>query len=476
MMRRVMLLSLACLAALWIGCGGNGKSDEAIVQTPLATQQAPKPYELAAMMVPPGDMGSDYADFQPGEGSGVVTNESLVQLADDRDDMRNDIDKFGRATGYQTLYLSPAAMIDGKGAMAIATAVEVLRDSNAAAGYMTNKIEDTTAQIGTQVSGSVVEDVGRFEVDAVAEGAIGLKVRGTVPMGSTSITVFSTLVYFQEGRFMGLAFIERVDDTDVREEVTALAQKLDDRIAAVTSGDMTIPTQAAAAAGPGAQDAIARGIHPTNVLSSFKYSLEVTITGRDGATLLTKGDFVGPNLMDCNKTTVENGAVMSTTKIVANDHQGWRDSGNGYEPVDWNDSDFQIELASCPGSDLYWQRWAPYLVLDTPTLEPIREVVNGVPSLRYTLSQNVLDFGASSGGMPTAWQDLETAADYVWFAQDEKWPVSWKVDISGPAEAFAAAMGLSGFEPNSAGNIQMLERMDITNPNDPSIVVDVPGE
>lgn len=148
--------------------------------------------------------------------------------------------------------------------------------------------------------------------------------------------------------------------------------------------------------------------------------------------------------------TVAGAAPQEPVVIVVVANRSWVGGGNGWqesrgsrEAIDFGPADhldgFDVDLAE---------------------LEPVKETVNGVPSLRYDLSGgDVEDFG----GLITLSRMIPEYADtfeaHLWLAEDEGWPVRLLVSSSDEDDGRAVHFEYS---------------LDITDANDPAITIEPP--
>jgi hypothetical protein len=227
------LLFAVCLAVL-SGCGG-GEAD--------VTAREISDEELSLMVLAQEEFGAEYAELDPDdERSGFQSNDEVVAEAHDRDDERRDIERFGRVNGYFEAYSSTGSFLTGEGLLDVATGVELLRDSAGASGRMKHEMAEYETELREQAEEEDAQeaDLRPFGTGGIGDEAVGLQVRFTIPLdGGLKVSYYATYVSFRRGRLVGAVVVGESEDRDRRDEVAALARKLDERIQAVLSGDIT---------------------------------------------------------------------------------------------------------------------------------------------------------------------------------------------------------------------------------------------
>jgi hypothetical protein len=177
-------------------------------------------------------------------------------------------------------------MLDGEGVFLIGTDVDLFEDSDGASGNFRDTIEDAKGQVGGTREDLTIESAEEFDAGQIADESAGYSFRANQPSrGRRSFTQQPS--GFRRGRIIGSAIIVRLDDEDVREEVTALAGKLDERIQAVLRGE--VEGEPAAQPAPTAEPEstaepepteertpeAGAGVSPSDALDSFRYSAEL---------------------------------------------------------------------------------------------------------------------------------------------------------------------------------------------------------
>ncbi len=232
-------LLLAICPAVLSGCGG-GEAD--------ITDREISDEELALMVLPQEEFGVEYAGLELDEvASGFMSNETAIENAYDGEDERRDIEGFGRVNGYTEVYSSPLAVEDDPSAssemgLMLGTGVELLRDGDGASGRLEDEIADYQKEVSEEAGAEDVQqgDLQLFSPDGVGDEATGLQMEFPVSVDTgLSLLYNATHVSFRRGRVVGAIVIGEFNARDRRDEVVALARKLDERIQAVLRGDIT---------------------------------------------------------------------------------------------------------------------------------------------------------------------------------------------------------------------------------------------
>jgi hypothetical protein len=245
---KALICSMAAVALMaLVACGGGSTSDQAGHKTSDVAQRDISDTELALMTVPLKDIGAEYAGFELADSSGLQSNESAIASADDKENKTKDIEEFGRTKGYEASYVDWQAMSAGQGAFMAGTWVDILKDADAADGYMADMVQDMEGEVGVTTGGGTVLAVHEFDTGNIGEGSKGLlaEIQLSSDVDASQPVWHCTFIFIRRGWLVGAASLVRTDDKDVRDEALSLAQKLDDRIQGVLEGRIT----AGAAAG-----------------------------------------------------------------------------------------------------------------------------------------------------------------------------------------------------------------------------------
>ncbi|HET8569568.1 MAG TPA: hypothetical protein VFM93_11355, partial [Candidatus Limnocylindria bacterium] len=164
--------------------------------------------DLRAAALPRSELGTTYAAyvFDPGFGGFESNYERVRDKADRKDEERRALERYGRLVAYQSMFTATdrSAAVER-----IWTLVALFRDGAGASGYLANAIASSTAT-----------GAAEFALAGLGEEARGAGARA----------------YVRRGRLLGQVGINARGPTDLRSELTALAQKLDDRLQRSVSG------------------------------------------------------------------------------------------------------------------------------------------------------------------------------------------------------------------------------------------------
>jgi hypothetical protein len=471
-MRRLftILAGLAFLSAS--ACGGGGQAD--------LTDREITDGELSLMALPLSELGSQYADFEFDDTSGIQTNEQAIEGAFDTEDEAADVERFGRVKGYEEGYLSSDALMEGAGPFYISTGVVLHEQADGAAGNLKDGVEDAKRAAGATQGGTTLETTEEFSVEDVGQEAVGLWQQASMEADGGGGTFHRTAVGFREGRLIGAVSILRLDDEDVRDEATALARKLDERILAVLRGEVEQPAPTSEAApaptseptpeatseatpGPSAR------LSPSDVLDSFRFSTEIAVEADGGLVLSSEGEFEAPDRMGCTVSASLSGFNVSEDELVVVGDDAWLDTGEGFQATTADDSDVMQDLNLCPGSPTFWEDFT--FIQDPGALSGEPDTKNGVDALRYSLA-NAAAALESIGFLPSELEGVTINTFDVWLAEDGGWPLAIDVDITADAQAASDMFGVPLAEAGQEAHITM--RVDITDVNATDIHVEEP--
>jgi len=328
------------------------------------------------------------------------------------------------------LYPSEAAAIDAfqKGAAA-ATAGETPRDYQAAS---------------------------TFDVAAVGDETIGIRVH----LKQGTAENWETQVVFRRGELLGYAIVGRNEETDDSAFVEQFAALVDGRVVAVLAGELTPP----GAPVPG--DSIRRPyvLAPQLQLRSFEFEAFFTISASDQEhTISVTGAYQGWDRMRCDVDVIAEGTY----------HFIWDGIGVAVETADgWRylaDDDPRQRLArACPGHadffdgfGVYQSTFYGYNPITDEYNRPVYDEVEVRGMAAVYLAASNLEWVL--GNRDPASGSVEFVE--MLFNDDLGWPIA--MDYTGDVD-YSFFFG---------GELQLVPaRVEyaITNPNDPSIVVDIP--
>jgi len=472
-MRRLFMVLVALTLALAVACGGGGQKD--------LTDREITDEELSLMVLPLSELGSQYADFELDDTSGLQSNEQAIDDAFDKEDEAQDVERFGRANGYEALYTSSQALLEEKGPINIGMDVILHENADGASGNLKDGVEDAQRAVGKTQEDVTIEGADTFKVDNIGQGAVGMVHKASFKVDEQELTVEQTVVGFQEGRLIGSVAITGFEDEDMQVEATALARKLDERIQAVLRGEVepsSAPTSEAKPAptseprpaptseptpGPSA------GVSPSDALESFRFSGEMAVDIGGGLALTMEGEFEAPDRLGCTISGSLGGIGVGRDELVVIGDDAWIDTGEGFEATSADDSEVVEDLDLCPGSPAYWEDFD--FIQDPGPLPGQPDTINGVDAIRYSLGDAA---GAlkSIGFLPAELKGMTINTFDVWVAEDGGWPVALNVDISADAEAAAETFGLPAGEGGQQARITM--QVDITDVNATDIHVEPP--
>jgi len=482
-MRRLftILAALALVSAYACGGGGGGQAD--------LTDREITDEELSLMVLPLPDLGPQYADFELDDTSGLQSNEQVISDAFDEEDEAQDVERFGRANGYEESYTFSTAQPDEKGPIHIATGVILHADADGASANLKDGAEDAQRVVGMSKEDVTIQGVDTFEVGDIGQEAVGLIQKASIKVDEEELTIGQTLVGFREGRLIGSVAITSLEGGGAQEEATALARKLDERILAVLRGEVEqpaptsqarpAPTSAAtpeptseatpeptpeATAGPSA------GVSPSDTLDSFRFSSTMSVELDGGLVLTSEGEFEAPDRLGCTISGSLDGAAVGKDELVVIGDDAWLDSGEGFDAYSADDADVVQDLSLCPGSATFWEGFD--FLQEPGALRGQPDTMNGVDSTRYSLGEAVETL-KSIGFLPTELEGMTINTFDVWVAEDGGWPVALDMDITADAEAAAETFGLPLGEAGQQAQITM--RVDITDVNATDIHVEEPA-
>ena len=190
------------------------------------------------MVLPLSDLGSQYADFELDDTSGLQSNEQVISDAFDKEDEAQDVERFGRANGYEALYTSSQALLEEKGPINIGMSVVLHENADGASGNLKDGADDAQRAVGKTNEDVTIEGADTFEVGDIGQDAVGVVQKASFKADQAEFTLNQTIVGFQEGRLIGSVVITGFEGEDMQAEATAIARKLDERILAVLRGEV----------------------------------------------------------------------------------------------------------------------------------------------------------------------------------------------------------------------------------------------
>ena len=472
-MRRLFMVLVALTLALAVACGGGGQKD--------LTDREITDDELSLMALPLSDLGSQYADFELDDTSGLQSNEQVISDAFDKEDEAQDVERFGRANGYEALYTSSQALLEEKGPINIGMSVALHEKVDGASGNLKDGADDAQRAVGKTNEDVTIESADTFEVGDLGQDAVGVVLKASFKADQAEFTLNQTIVGFQEGRLIGSVVITGFEGEDMQAEVTAIARKLDERILAVLRGEVepsSAPTSEAKPAptskatseptseptsGPSA------GVSPSDALESFRFSSEMAVEVDGGLALTAEGEFEAPDRLGCKISGSLGGIDVGGDELVVIGDDAWLDTGAGFEAFSADDPAVVEDLALCPGSPAFWEDFD--FLQDPGPLTGQPDTINGVDAVRYSLG-DVAGALKSIGFLPAELEGVTINTFDVWVAEDGGWPVALDMDIAADAAAAAETFGLPIEEGVQEARITM--QVDITDVDAAGIHVEPP--
>ncbi len=191
---------------------------------------------LAPLVVPRADLGKIAQGLQVELLSGTTTNSRAADDSFDPNDTGATLTSLGRVSGYTLMYgdVGWAALRKGRGLVDVGTSLEFFRTLRQATLYELKTLQDIVRVRGKNLAGVVVERSRAFRVTGFGPGSIGLEI--VQRLGKRRI--HTTVVDFQIDRILCEAVINRADTQNVRAQVTTIARRLRDRIAAYAQGTL----------------------------------------------------------------------------------------------------------------------------------------------------------------------------------------------------------------------------------------------
>jgi hypothetical protein len=482
-MRNLIAAAALVLLIAAAACGGGGDKKEA----PAGISDA----QLQAMVLPQEELGEAYAslDFDQ-EGSGFESNADAIAQALDQEDESQDVEEFRRVNGYTASYSSLNALVEGEGVFTLETSVILYEDSDGASDNMRDAPQDLQRQVGKEQDGVTPENAETFDPGEIGDESLGQTVSAKVK-DQEDVVMRGVSIAFRVGRLLGIATVVRTDDQDGRDEVKALALKLEERMRKVLNGEIQLegtPTAAAHLEQPASEKATATGtaaavdeqppsvgdtVSPTDILSSFryKYEIEVSVGGESAFQVTSEGEFQAPDRLRAENSGSVGELALSGEKLVIIGEDAWLDTGDGYGARSTSDADVESALALSPAWPEFWTGFD--LAGDLRSLKGESDEKNGVAALKYPLA-DLIGSLAAIGFLPSGLEGVTFDAFDVWLAEDGAWLVSLNAEFSAASEAFADAFGFPVGEGEEEASMAM--RIDITDANSDDISILAPEE
>jgi hypothetical protein len=248
-----ILLSVI-LGLVFAACAGDDDDVQVTASPQASTQQTIPVDKLGSMSLTAADLGSDFAGLSVDDDSGYQTSDEVAKGTIDPKDSAADVTAGGWSISYKLDYEDKAfaALAAGSGVSGGATQLDVFKDDQSAAAYVTKQLSDLDAQTGKPIAAGVtLLSSGRYDVTA-GDGGFGLSEQvqyGTKP-------VFIWVSGFRLGRLVASVEVSRADNTDLTRTMQQFASTLEGRVRGVISGGINpapvaLPTKAPDAPRPG---------------------------------------------------------------------------------------------------------------------------------------------------------------------------------------------------------------------------------
>jgi hypothetical protein len=151
-------------------------------------------------------------------------------------DEAEDMERFGEVKSYYERYQRAGALAEGSGPFTVGMTIYLFQSESGASAYLQDDLADLE-QAKAEVPGAgLVENIEHFALNQIGDESIGFRATINLPTENGVTPVQQTAAWIRRGGLLALFSLMRLDEKDVRDEVGALAQKLDERIQAVLAG------------------------------------------------------------------------------------------------------------------------------------------------------------------------------------------------------------------------------------------------
>ena len=468
----------------------------------------PIPIDTLALM-PLQTLKTPFNGFSVTERFEETNERSIDRLPDGRDEAE-DIDTFGRQTGYRTV-LEPT-WSNGADAVFVDTWVATFTSPQGASDYLRDYAGDVLKdRDGGHAADLRINEARLFDVEEVGEEAIGLILDESVPTDDDDYQ--ETIVGFRFGRILAFVSVLRNSPVDNRLVVLGVASDLADRLVSALDGSLKAPvvdtpaelvsyrfeyeqtltqkfTEAVESIPddeddegdepepppdgeepppdegdpppdegepPPEDDA-----EPTTTTEPPREYVSRTVTTKVTATGVVKGD-----AMEC---TVSYNTAGSRTgsKYVVIDDDAWILKGSTYTEIERYVEPHAADLLYCPG-------WSPSRSESgvRPSTRPgrgiVEETADGEQIERFDLSASDL-VSIGLGGVDAG--GIRVDRFHVWTGGDGPWVMRVDLQMRGSANAMERALG-AGFR--AGGSVTIGLGFRATDFNDPTIRIAQPG-
>jgi hypothetical protein len=224
--------SLVLASAVVVGCGRDGRNAPGTERA--HGTAAITPADLADMVLPKSELGSQFSEFEEASVSGPMPNHRAATETF-ADDTGVHLADRGRRDGYRQVYsLRASAPLPAEGLLSGGTYVELFEGEEAAGDYIDHRIAEFERARGEahripEIGTVRYATVRRFAVSGIGDDAAGLEVAAQTNRRKS----FETQISFRVGAIVARASTVSVGDFTERDQALGVAEALERRIAGV---------------------------------------------------------------------------------------------------------------------------------------------------------------------------------------------------------------------------------------------------
>lgn len=197
-------------------------------------------------------------------------------------------------------------------------------------------------------------------------------------------------------------------------------------------------------------------------LDSFTATSEVTFSAEElEFGMSSDGVFVG-DAYRCD-TAMDLGGFSFTMVAVGTPEASWLDDGGGFVEVSPLDPDFDTAAGICAANPAFWSDGG----FVPPSAQGEPDTINGIAAQRLELSELL----TSLAGLGFELDGMTFKDATIWIAEEGGWVVAIDMTFMIAPESAGEFFG-PGFEIVEGAEMRML--VEIADPNDPSLAVEVP--
>jgi hypothetical protein len=233
--RCALILTVALLAIVTLGCQGGGSNEPADdTARPISDD------ELAGMVLDLAEFGADYASFQAEDDNGLRTLDKAVEGDFDPEDERADLQRFDWASAYEEFYLNPQGA-ETAGVYGVGSTVNLFETVQGAEGYVEDSRDELTTQVGKSTGSATVVNIWEFDA-AVADEAVGAVVKVDVqPEQGSSVPIWMSAIMFRHGRLVAVVGAYTFEEPQLQDSLRILALHLDQNIGSALGASAAAP-------------------------------------------------------------------------------------------------------------------------------------------------------------------------------------------------------------------------------------------